>query len=185
LQKDIEALLAAMPKKTGIFTRAIYETGARAGEVWNLKWIDIDFQSQMFNINKPEKGSRARRLKVSSQLLGLISSLTRNCEYVFKKHPKARLDSIEAYYIHEKKKISNRLCNPAIINITWKSLRHYKATMEYARTKDILHVKELLGHVNIMNTLVYTHLINFDESSYVCKVARNVKECSELIESGF
>ena len=38
LQKDIEALIAALPKKTGIFTRAIYETGARAGEMWALKW---------------------------------------------------------------------------------------------------------------------------------------------------
>jgi integrase len=185
LQKDIEALIAAMPKKTGIFTRAIYETGARAGEMWNLKWIDVDFQNQMLSINKPEKGSRARRLKVSSQMIGLISSLPRICEYVFKKHPKARLDSIGAYYIREKKKISNNLCNPAIVNITWKSLRHYKATMEYAKTKDLLHVKEILGHVNIMNTLVYTHLINFDREEYVCKVAKNLAEAETLIEAGF
>jgi integrase len=171
LQKDIEALLSALPKKTGIFTRAIYETGARAGEVWNLKWIDVDFANQMLNINKPEKGSRARRLKISSQMAGLISSLSRTCEFVFKKHPKARLDSLEAYYIRERKEISNKLCNPAIVNITWKSLRHYKATMEYAKTKDILHVKQILGHVNIMNTLVYTHLINFDKEDYVCKIA--------------
>lgn len=185
LQKDIEALLGALPKKTGIFTRAIYETGARAGEIWNLKWIDVDFQNQMVNINKPEKGSRARRLKVSNQMLGLISSLIRTCEYVFKKHPKARLDSLEAYYIHERKEISNKLCNPAIVSITWKSLRHYKATMEYAKTKGILHVKQILGHVNIMNTLVYTHLINFDREDYVCKTAKNLQEATVLIEAGF
>jgi integrase len=57
------------------FTRAVYETGARAEAVWNLKWIDVDFQNQMVNINKPENGSRARRLKISSQIVGLISSL--------------------------------------------------------------------------------------------------------------
>ncbi len=184
-QKDIESLLSALPKKTGIFTRAVYETGARAGEVWALKWVDVDFQNQALTINKPEKGSRARRLKVSSQMIGLISTLKRTCEYVFRKHPKARLDSLEAYYIREKKKICNALCNPAIVNITWKSLRHYFATMTYAKTKDLLYVKEQLGHVNIMNTMVYTHLINLDSEEFTCKVAKSIEECSQLIEAGY
>jgi integrase len=185
LEKDIEALIAALPKKISIITRAIFETGARCGEVWGLKWVDVDFQNTALMINKPEKNSRARRLKVSAQLIGLLSTLPRKCEFVFRKHPKARLDTMEAYFIREKKKISNALCNPKIVQITWKSLRHYKATMEYARTKDILYVKELLGHVNIMNTLVYTHLVNFDNDSFVCKVAKTVEEATQLIEAGF
>jgi hypothetical protein len=57
--------------------------------------------------------------------------------------------------------------------------------MEYSRTKDILYVKELLGHVNINNTRVYTHLVNFGSEEYVCKVAENVEEAKALIESGF
>jgi hypothetical protein len=57
--------------------------------------------------------------------------------------------------------------------------------MEYKRTKDILHVKELLGHVNIQNTLVYTHLVNLGETEYVCKVAKNSLEAQQLIEAGF
>jgi integrase len=185
LEKDIEALIAALPKKLSILTRTIYETGARPGEIWSLKWNDIDFQNTTITINKPEKRSRARKLKVSNQLTGLMSSLTRTCEFVFRKHTKARLDSSEAYYIREKRKISNILCNPAIVKITWKSLRHYKATMEYAKTKDILYVKELLGHVNINNTLIYTHLINFDKEDYVCKAANTVEEATQLIEAGY
>jgi hypothetical protein len=57
--------------------------------------------------------------------------------------------------------------------------------MEYHRTKDILHVMQILGHKNIRNTLVYTHLVDFQSDDFVCKVAKTVKEAQELVESGF
>jgi len=57
--------------------------------------------------------------------------------------------------------------------------------MEYSRTKDILYIKQLLGHVNINNTLVYTHLVSFSSEEYICKVAKSLEEASKLIESGF
>ena len=58
-------------------------------------------------------------------------------------------------------------------------------SLEYQRTKDILHVMDLLGHRNMKNTLAYTHLVNFESDEYVSKVARTVKEAQELVEAGF
>ena len=63
--------------------------------------------------------------------------------------------------------------------------RHWKATMEYNKTKDILYVKQLLGHRNINSTLIYTHLVNFERDEFHVRVARNVKEDKELVEAGF
>ena len=57
--------------------------------------------------------------------------------------------------------------------------------MEYNRTKEILHVKNLLGHKWIEGTLLYTQLIDFQDHKYSCKVARTVKEAKELVEAGF
>jgi len=58
--------------------------------------------------------------------------------------------------------------------------------MEYHRTKDILFVKELLGHKNIQNTLVYTHLVSFeDDDAYTVRVASSIEEFTVLLESGF
>jgi integrase len=71
------------------------------------------------------------------------------------------------------------------MQISFHTFRHWKATMEYHKTKDILHVMQLLGHKNIKNTLVYTQLINFKDDEYTAKVAKNEKEICELIESGF
>jgi len=36
--------------------------------------------------------------------------------------------------------------------------------MEYHKSKDILQVKEVLRHVSITNTLIYTHLVDFNEN---------------------
>ena len=57
--------------------------------------------------------------------------------------------------------------------------------MEYKKTKDILHVKRLLGHKRIENTLVYTHLIDFGDDEYISKVFRTAEEASKLVEAGF
>lgn len=83
-------------------------------------------------------------------------------------------------------KISERMGSPNLRRINLKTFRHWKATMEYHRTKDILFVKELLGHKNIQNTLVYTHLVSFEEEdANIVKVASSIEEFTELLESGF
>jgi integrase len=46
--------------------------------------------------------------------------------------------------------------------ITFHTLRHWKAAIEYHRTKDTLRVMKMPGHKNIQNTLIYTQLVNFE-----------------------
>jgi integrase len=80
---------------------------------------------------------------------------------------------------------AERLGNPRFKAISFRTLRHFKATMEYHRTKGILYVMQLLGHKSIKNTLVYTHLVNFEGDEFVSKLARNVEEAKGLVEGGF
>jgi len=57
--------------------------------------------------------------------------------------------------------------------------------MEYAKTRDIIHVMKMLGHRNIQNTLIYTQLVNFQSDEYYSAVAKTVDEARKLVESGF
>lgn len=62
--------------------------------------------------------------------------------------------------------------------------------MENHKTKDILHVKEMLRHRNIKNTLIYNTiektLFDSDKADeYHAKVAHNAEEAMKLIKVGF
>jgi len=57
--------------------------------------------------------------------------------------------------------------------------------MEYHKTKDILHIKEMLGHKSINSTLLYTQLVNFKDEEFTARVAHSEKEACQFIEAGF
>jgi hypothetical protein len=58
--------------------------------------------------------------------------------------------------------------------------------MTYDKTKDILLVKQLLGHKKLETTMFYTQLVTINtEEEYTCRTATNIKEATELIEAGF
>ena len=69
--------------------------------------------------------------------------------------------------------------------ITFHTFRHFGATMLYAKTKNLIYVQEKLGHRNIQNTMVYTHLINFESDEYHSQHAKTLAEEDKLIEAGF
>jgi integrase len=76
----------------------------------------------------------------------------------------------------------------ALLQISFKTLRHFKGTMEAWRTNSPFHVQEFLRHKNIKNTMRYIHLAQLlfkDEHEYVTQVAHNVKEACTLIEQGW
>ena len=80
--------------------------------------------------------------------------------------------------------------NPRILKIHLHTFRHCKALREYHKTKNILHVKAVLGHRSIRTTMtyveLYTQLYNdLMPEDYVCETASSVKDAQKLIESGF
>lgn len=82
-------------------------------------------------------------------------------------------------------RMSEKLQNPRIRRIHFHTLRHWKATMEYHKTKDILHVMQMLGHRNIQTTLVYTQLVSFEGDEFHSALAQTVEEARKLVEAGF
>lgn len=181
LETELDMLISKSYYKMSVFLQLLKETGADAGEAWKLRWIDINAENKTVALT-PTKNHNARIVPISNNLLSRIFKLKHENERVF---ACKSLEDFRRRYEDMKRALSLNLENPRLRMIAFRSFRHWKATMEYHKTKDILHVKWLLGHKRIENTLVYTHLVNFTTDDYICKVAHNVDECTLLIESGF
>ena len=192
LEEELNALISAVTFRVGAFLRLLKETGVRPIEAWRLKWFDIDIANRCVTIT-PAKYSRPRKLKITEQTLNLILALPRRSKHVWstsgvKERFNVELAHFTRNYTKQRKRISAKLRNQRISLISLRTFRHWKATMEYVKTRDIVHVKELLGHINIQNTLKYIHLanaINRLSEEFVSRVATTVEEACGLIDQGF
>ena len=180
-EEEIDQLIAGCSHQIATFLQLLKETGARCGEAFNLKWTDIDTVNNTIRIT-PEKSSNPRIFKISNKLASMLANLPKKSQKVFSYKDKFYLHKA---FVKMRKRIAFKLGNPRILQIRFHTFRHWKATMEYHKTKDILHVMQLLGHKNINNTLIYTQLVSVNENEYVCKVAKTLDEASQLIEAGF
>ena len=186
-EAEVNALVSGVGPKLSAYMRLLQETGARAGEIWQLQWSDIDPNTSTININ-PEKGSRPRRPRITGTAMASVFALPRASQCIFHRpdaDPEISYQHFFRNYAKQRARISEKLQSPRLRKISFKTLRHFKATMEYHKTKDILHVMQLLGHKSIRNTLVYTHLVNWESDEFISKVATSQKEISDLIEGGF
>ncbi|TSA56802.1 site-specific integrase [bacterium] len=169
-EKEIDQLIAACGFRTSTFLTILKETGIRSGEAAKLTWNNIDFERKTIKI-VPQKHGIARELKISETLIAMLKNLPKTSQLVFG----AKVQTIRSNFAKQRKRIAMKLNNPRLNQLHFHSLRHWRATIEYQRTKSILQVQQMLGHRNIKNTMVYIHLINFEANSYISRMTRNAK----------
>jgi integrase len=173
LESELDALISATGKTTATFLQVAKDTGARSGEIAKLRWTDIDTERNTISINSPEKGSNSITLKVSAKTIAMLKVLNIKHEpYIFNPNPASH----RSVLISLRRQVANRLQNPRLKRIHLHSFRHWKATMEFAKTKDVLWVAQILGHKNIKNTQIYMHLADFRSEEYYSAVARTIDE---------
>jgi integrase len=187
-EQEIDDLIAGCPNTVATFLQVLKETAMRSGEAKSLKWTDVDFERRIITLNEPEKGSLPRIFSnLTGKLLGMLNALPRTSPRVF---GDASPNSFKTTYGRARRRLAFKLQNPRLLEIHFHTLRHWKATMEYHYTKDIIHVKQFLGHKEIDNTLVYIQLDeclfkNLPDDSFIIRAAKTVEEATKLGEVGF
>jgi integrase len=183
-EEQINTLIAGATNKTATLLIFLKETAVRIGEALNVQWTDIDYERRTVYI-RAEKGSNSRLIPLSPELIGKIKTLPNNKNTIFT----TREHGLNNTLVELRKRVANKTGDKRLLKIHFHTFRHWKATMEYHKTKDIIHVKTLLGHKAITSTMIY---INIESAlwlqatdDWTSKVSHNIEEEQKLIEAGF
>jgi integrase len=185
LEREIDQLIAGFGPRYSCLLQLIKESGFRLAETLTLTVSDVDFERGTVTLNSPAKNSNPRQFRMSQSLIAMMRRTIGN-RGLGDRVWGAKADSIRCTFTRKRAYLAIKLGNPRLSKISIKTFRHWKASMEYAKTKDILYVQRILGHKSIKNTLIYTHLVEFsEEDAFVCKIASNIEEFTALLEGGF
>jgi len=180
-ENEIDQLISATQHQLATFLQVLKETGARYGEALLLKWSDYNTETATLAIT-PEKGSNPRAPRISTKLQAMINQLPRNSTRIFdykdKRTPRKSFERL-------RKRVAENTGNPRIMQIHLHTLRHWKATVEFHKTNNVILVMKLLGHKCLNNTQRYIQLLPELSDDFVCGVAHNTQEAIKLIESGY
>ncbi|EOQ87680.1 tyrosine recombinase XerD [Leptospira yanagawae serovar Saopaulo str. Sao Paulo = ATCC 700523] len=142
----------------------LYSSGLRISEACNLKMSDIDMENMTITVEG--KGGRQRLVPFGEKSLEILKRyLTesrteilkkRTCDFVFV--------SKKGSYINRKSvwRLLNHYIKRTKIKkkVTPHTLRHSFATHLLENHADLKSVQELLGHIDISTTQIYTHMAN-------------------------
>jgi len=185
-EQEIDALIAGSGRKISAFLQLLKETAMRSGEAKRLEWINIDMDKSIITLNAPEKGSNPRMWKVSAKLIAMLYNLPKDSPKVFGNGP---INSMKTTFLKTTKRLAAKLQNPRLLKISFHTFRHWKATMEYHKTKDPYYVKQFLGHKSLRNTEIYITIERtlFESTSdeFTVRVVERPEEVKTLLEVGF
>jgi len=182
-EAELNMLIGASNRELSVFLQGLKETGADPGELAAVTPKDINAEARTVTLNHPVKGHRPRLLTVPQGLIRRLQAISNGSGLIFD------YTQLRNAFMYKRRTAAHKLMNPRLLEITFTTFRHWFGTMEYHRTKDILHVQRLLGHKSIQNTLIYidleAKLFNSENEGFTVRVAHDVGEAAGLIEAGF
>ena len=183
-EEELDLLIASGEPATATRLQILKETGARVGELDYLEWTHIDTQRKTIYITG-EKGSNSRILPLSDKAISMLNHMKRANDHVFK----TKAIGFRKTFENLRKRLATQTDNPRLKKIHSHTFRHWKGTTEYHKTRDIYHVRNVLGHRNINNTVLYITLENalYQTSSdeWTSIVTHDLNEETQAISTGF
>jgi len=182
--EDINKIIAHARLKYAVCYSIMRDTGIRPIEAFWLRLRNIDRNNAILYPESAKHG-KARVLPLKPSTVAMINRYVTKHNITENDHLFNSLKQIKDNWMRIRKRVAEKLGEPGLMSIKLYGLRHHFATLLYAKTKDILFVQRQLGHKNIVNTLRYVGLIDFDKQTYIVKIAQNVEESAKLLEQAF
>jgi len=184
-KEKLQTLISGAGHILSIKLQVSMETGLRPVELCNLKVRDVDISQRIIYPTTAKYGA-SRSLRISHNLAKRLNGhITGEHLNPTDKLFKGNSDDYGKHYRMLRNRLSELLQDATLKTIRLYDFRHYFATNLYDKTKDILLVKQQMGHKKLDTTLIYTQLLNLNEDEWTCKGATTVEQATQLIENGF
>ncbi len=160
---------AENPNHLTAIVRLALNTGLRKGEIFGLRWTDVDLAGASLTIRGAgAKNGQTRYVPLNSEAIDVLTTWQQadgdHGEYVFAGREEGEpLDDV-------KKAWQPVLKAAAIDGFRFHDLRHTFASKLVMAGVDLNTVRELLGHSDIKMTLRYAHLAPEHKASAVAKL---------------
>jgi integrase len=180
-EKELDLLISAAPrKKIATFLSCLKETFADPAEIIAADWID--FKDNVLSINHPCKGHLPGKYELTPQLCAMVNSLPRKSKRIFA----SSYDTLYMSFVHLRARAADKFQNPALLNITFKSFRHWGGTkIAELSNGNPLVIMRMLRHKSFKSSLKYIHTPQFKEQDYEVTSVTTPEEILALAKSGW
>lgn len=138
-------------RNAAAFVKFAFYTGLRRGELFKLKWSDVDLERGFIILRSP-KGGKTITLPVSSEAVETLKSIDVKGEYVFPGKGGKQMKDFKSPW--------NRIRKAAGLpeGFRFHGLRHNYASHLVSNGVGLEIVKELMTHKDMITTQRYAHL---------------------------
>ncbi len=179
-EKDLDLLINAASRRMATFLKCLKETFADPSEILRCEWTYL--QGNVLSINHPVKFHYPGKYELSSQLVCMLNSLPRTSKRIFPMNYKCAYTCLKDL----RRKAAAKFQNPALLQITFKSFRHWGGSMlAYVTNGNVPVIAKILRHKSWKSTQKYVHAIAFKEEDYNVTVATTPEEIQALGQAGW
>jgi len=151
-EDEIKKLLDVSPSYLSNLIKGAIFTGLRKGDLFNLKWSDVNLERGFLNYREQKKREKLGFKYLNGDMISLLMEIPKaHDDYIFHGPDGNPLKDI-------KRSFKTALKKAGIKDFHWHDLRHTSASHLLMRGASMKAVQEHLGHTTIGMTQRYSHL---------------------------
>ena len=149
------------------------QTGMRAGEIFGLRWGDVDLTNGLLKIKDPKSGQN-RHAYLTPQLQEILSGKDSHGpqELVYKDRNGGRIKDISDTFERTVKALGLNEGVDRLDRVVFHTLRHTFASWLVQNGESLVTVARLLGHADLSMVNRYAHLSPHQERQAAMGIAR-------------
>jgi integrase len=148
--RKAEDRISLLDQHAAAAMRLLLLTGARSGEILNLRWSDVDFERALLHL--PDSKTGKKRIVLNAPALAVLAALPRIGQYVI---PGRDPDKPRTAFRRSWKAVLRRA---GVSDVRVHDLRHTHASFGVNAGMGLAVVGKLLGHTQVATTQRYAHL---------------------------